>query len=135
MIYTAITVVRGYSQEQYLWIKNTSQVQYLLIRNTSHVHFKNRFFNKNYPTPLSTRGFFQRLRGISACNIATDYHCLTGNQGKKYATSKQNISFFCILSMDARYCCLSCGTNKISWVTLDQLAYGQLTLKTFNEEW
>ena len=31
------------------------------------------------------------------------------------------------LLRDARYCPLSCGTDKISWVTLCQLVYGQLT--------
>ena len=31
------------------------------------------------------------------------------------------------LPRDARYCCLSCGTDKISWVMLGQLAYDQLT--------
>ena len=49
------------------------------------------------------------------------------------SANKNYLSSFCFvfkhasLPRDACCCCLSCGTEKISWVTLDHLAYGQLT--------
>ena len=60
---------------------------------------------------------------IVTVTIFKDYLLVTVTIFKKYL----------IVTLDLPYCCLSCGTEKISWFMLGELAIGQLTQHNPND--
>ena len=116
--------VKGFLYQSVYWLAVQQKNKTKLLK---HQKISSFFLNIDL-TRFVKQIIFQEEAICCICRYSS-YCCLAGNKSTEFATANNKLKFYFkhVNYPGNNYCHRFCGTDKIGWVTLGQLAYGHLS--------